>query len=185
MIERVLLILYLICAAVLVHIRSTAILAEVLVVLSLLAWTDFRQIFKRAFLAIWLFNGVVTIAYAVLLWIQGESPWEFVLLFNLRVLDITFMTLLFSNRVNIVKAVSFSQTLVFLLTASLSLIGSFRKTFNDFQLALKSRTLKPLKERKKREFLGAMTAYFFKKAMHNAEEVSLALKARGYFDRLQ
>jgi cobalt/nickel transport system permease protein len=183
--EKIVFFLYIICAAWLVHLQNIFILAAVFILLSLVAWRDFWRLFKKTFFALVIFNGFVSVAYGVLVWLRGENPLEFIALFNLRVFDITFMTLLFSKRINIVVAVSFSKTLTFLLTASLSQIENFRKTFEEFRLALKSRTVKPLKDRKKREFLGAMTLYFFKKSNYNAHEVSLALKARGFFDRVQ
>jgi len=49
-------------------------------------------------------------------------------------------------------------------------------------LALKSRSIKKLKERKAKEFIASMFYFFLKKSLHNSKERSLALKARGFFD---
>ena len=103
---------------------------------------------------------------------------------NDKDIDMTFMTLLVFEHINIIRALSFCKTLSFLLAASLSQIETFRRTYEEFGLTLKSRTIKPLRERNKREFLGAMFFYFFKKAHHNSDELSLSLKARGFFDRM-
>jgi len=50
-------------------------------------------------------------------------------------------------------------------------------------LSLKSRLIKKMSERAKKEFIGSIVGYFFKKALYDSSEKSLALKARGFFDK--
>lgn len=50
-------------------------------------------------------------------------------------------------------------------------------------LALKSRLIKKMNERAKKEFITSVFGYFFTKALYDSEEKSLALKARGFFDQ--
>ncbi|RMA97847.1 hypothetical protein [Hydrogenothermus marinus] len=185
MIEKILFFIYFFSAFLLVYFQNIYILSIAFILLGVLAYKNFWEIFIKTLVILWVFNGFVSLSYIIFSLIKNENPLDFIILFNLRVFDITFMSLLFSKRVNIIKAVSFSKTLSFLTTVSLLQINNFKKTFKDFQFALKSRTIKPIKDRKKREFIGMMTIYFFKKANHNAEEVSLALKSRGFFDKMQ
>jgi cobalt/nickel transport system permease protein len=176
--------LYLAAAVALASLHQWPPLAAAALFLAVLAWRDAPRIARKTLLALAAFNGTVSIAYAVTAWMRGEPFGNYLLLFNLRVFDLTFLTFFFSSRVNIVQALAFSPTLSFLLAASLSQIQSFRRTFEEFGLALKSRTIRPLKERNRRDFVASMFLFFFKKARHNADEFSMALKARGFFDRV-
>ena len=114
--------------------------------------------------------------------LQGRVWLEYILLFNLRVFVLTLITLLFSHYVNIALALSFSKTLSFLLSVSLSQIYSYQKSYENFMLSLKSRLIKKMNERAKKEFITSVFGYFFTKALYDSEEKSLALKARGFFD---
>jgi len=136
----------------------------------------------RAFKSILIFNISVTIGYIIQSLFLGKEFFDFILLFNLRVYDITFMTLFVSSKINLIKAVSFSKSLQFLLIATLSQIQSFTKTFEDFTLALKSRTIKTITQKNKKNFVSSMFYFFLKKSLHNSQERALALKARGFFD---
>jgi cobalt/nickel transport system permease protein len=137
----------------------------------------------RTFKAILFFNISVTLGYLFQLAVLHEGSWDFILLFNLRVFDITFLTLYIVPKLNVAEALSFSRTLQFLYLASLSQIGSFRRTYGDFVMALKSRTVKPLADREKRDFIGSMLYFFTKKALNQSKERAQALRARGFFDQ--
>jgi cobalt/nickel transport system permease protein len=132
--------------------------------------------------AILLFNVSVSLGYIIQSFVLNEEFYSFLALFNLRVFDITFSTLYIASRINLINAISFSKSLRFLLSATLSQIESFKKSYEDFMLALKSRSVKKLKERKAKEFISSMFYFFLKKSLHNSKERSLALKARGFFD---
>ena len=125
----------------------------------------------------------ISLAY-IMMAILKNQPWEdFIFLFNMRVFDLTFMTLLLTKSVNIASLLSFSSTLSFLFTIALSQIISYQKSYENFSLSLKSRLIKKMSQRHKKEFIGAVFGYFFKKALYDSEEKSLALKARGFFDK--
>ena len=68
-------------------------------------------------------------------------------------------------------------------SVSLSQIYSYQKSYENFMLALKSRLIKKMNERAKKEFITSVFGYFFTKALYDSEEKSLALKARGFFDQ--
>jgi cobalt/nickel transport system permease protein len=124
----------------------------------------------------------VSIGYIIQSLLLEKEFIEYLALFNLRVFDITFLTLYVSSKINLINAVSFSKSLRFLLSATISQIESYKKSYEDFMLALKSRSVKKLKDRKAKEFLSSMFYFFLKKSLHNSKERSLALKARGFFD---
>ena len=140
------------------------------------------KIAKRALIAILLFNLSVTIGYIIICLINQDKFLNYILVFNLRVFDITFMAFFITSKINLIKVFSFNKEFKFLLSATLFQIQNFLKTFNDFKLALKSRSVKKLNQRDKKSFIEAMFFYFFKKSLHNSKERTLALKARGFFD---
>ena len=132
--------------------------------------------------AILFFNISVSLGYIIQSLFLNREFYGFLSLFNLRVFDMTFSTLYIIEHINIINAVSFSKSLKFLLSATISQIENFKKSYEDFMLALKSRSIKKLKERKAKEFIASMFYFFLKKSLHNSKERSLALKARGFFD---
>jgi len=138
---------------------------------------------KRALLAEIFFTLGVTLAYLLRALWMPPVDWGYLLTLNLRVFVVTFLTLYTVRSLNLSRVFAFSPTLQFLYTAALSQIESYRASYRDFMLALKSRTLKPMRERKRYDFLRAMLHYFAVKSMHNATERTAALKARGFFDR--
>jgi len=136
----------------------------------------------KAIKAILFFNLSVTLGYiAQSLFLQREFL-SFLAVFNLRVFDITFLTIFTSSKINLIQAVSFSKSLQFLLIATLTQIQSFQKTFEDFKMAIKSRTLTIINQEDRKNFISSMFYFFLKKSLHNSKERTLALKARGFFD---
>lgn len=148
-----------------------------------MAQSKWLKMLKKALKSIFFFNIAISIGYVIVALLQQKAWVEYVLLFNLRVFDLTLTTLLFSHTVNIALALSFSKTLSFLLSISLSQIYSYQKSYENFMLALKSRLIKKMGERAKKEFITSVFGYFFTKALYDSEEKSLALKARGFFDQ--
>jgi cobalt/nickel transport system permease protein len=152
------------------------------VVLGILARKSCFSLLKKTLKSVIFFNIAVSIGYIIAAHVAGR-PWvNYLLLFNLRVFDLTFLTFLLAASINIAQALSFSKTLSFLWTISLSQIYSYQKSFENFMLSLKSRLIKKMNERAKKEFIASVFGYFFTKALYDSEEKSLALKARGLFD---
>jgi cobalt/nickel transport system permease protein len=63
---------------------------------------------------------------------------------------------------------------------TLSQIFSYKKTFEDFKMAFKSRVVSV--KNKEKKFITNTLKFFFKKAFKDSKEKSLALKARGFFN---
>lgn len=179
--ERLLFGLYLSALAALLWVRAWPWLVPLALLAPLL---DF-QTAKRALWAVALFGLGVSLGYALQAW-WLDHPWretvDFLLLINLRVYAMTFLTLFVVRRINIARALDFSPTLRFLYLASMSQIYAFTRTLEDFRLALKARTLGRLKEKTRRDMVGALLHFFVKKSLFSAKERTLALKARGFFD---
>ena len=150
---------------------------------ALLAGKACFKLMKRALKSVFIFNAAMSLGYVIVAWMSDRAWVDFVVLFNLRVFDLTFFTLLLASKINIAQALSFSKTLSFLWTIALSQIFSYQKSYENFTLSLKSRLIKKMNERSKKEFIASVFGYFFTKALYDSEEKSLALKARGLFDQ--
>ena len=156
--------------------------ALVLALLGLLYSVSFFKIATKTIKAILFFNLTISIGYIIQSYINGDDFVSYLAVFNLRVFDITFMVFLFTSKINIIRVFSFNKGLRFILSATMFQIKNFQQTFDDFRLALKSRSVKKLNQRDKKSFIEAMFYYFFKKSLHNSYERTLALKSRGFFD---
>lgn len=163
--------------------HSITLMCVTTLLLFMLAYTHFFSLLKRSIMAILMFNISISLGYIILSLFRDEPFLSFLILFNLRVFNLTFMTLLFSKSVNIPFLLSFFPTLSFLFTLSLSQIFSYKRSYENFMLSLKSRMIKKMNERNKKEFIATVFGYFFKKVLYDSEEKSLALKARGFFDK--
>lgn len=148
----------------------------------IIAGREAPSIAKRSLLAILLFNSVVTLSYASLALYQGEFSSHYVLLLNLRVFLLTFLTFLLGRKFNPFRAFVFSRTLQYLLTLSYSQVMNFRRTFHDFRLALRSRLPARPRMRDLNRHGAAVISYFLDKSMHNAVTITQALKSRGFFN---
>ncbi|WP_457749324.1 hypothetical protein [Sulfurimonas sp.] len=110
-------------------------------------------------------------------YIQDFSPWKYLLYINMKVYTTTYFVLLFFERVNVVKFFAFSATLSYLLTLTLSMVYSYKKTFEEFRLAVRARG-----SIENKEFIKQVFAFFFQKAMDDSKERALAMRSRGFFD---
>lgn len=180
--DRLLLVLYLaaLVAATLVH--DPRILAAALVGLLLLAGRDAPDLLRRTLRVILVFNLVVSLGYVLLAELRGFSPWDTLLLLNLRVLTLTLLTFLFIARVNLFRALAFSPTLSWLLTLAYSQALGFLRSHADFRLALISRSPVRLHLIDRYRASAAAAAWFMDKALASARECAQALRARGFLD---
>lgn len=180
--DRLLLVLYLaaLVAATLVHDPLAP--AAALVGVLLLAGRDAPKLLRRTLRVILPFNLAVSLAYVLLAELRGFSPWDTLLLLNLRVLTLTLLTFLFIRRVNLFRALAFSPTLSWLLTLAYSQALGFQRAHADFRLALTSRS--PVRPRliDRYRASAAAAAWFMDKALASARERAQALRARGFFD---
>lgn len=147
----------------------------------LLAGRSAPRVAWRALRAILLFNSIVSVAYAVSMAFGGGHGWSYLLLMNLRVFVLTSATFLMIRRVNLVRAVSFSPTLVHLTTLSLSQLRTLQRTQEDLRLALRSRTLDRLGLRNLYRHAGASGSYFLDRALRDATEITHGMRSRGFF----
>ena len=131
--DRDLFFLLLLCVVTLTFIHNIYILLALFSIFIILSY----KIAFKTIKAILFFNLSITLGVIIESFFVQKDIIAYLLLFNLRVFDITFLTLFISSKINLLKAVSFSKTLQFLLSATLSQIQSFTKTYDEFIFALK------------------------------------------------
>lgn len=180
--ETVWLVVYLaaIVAITLVH-HIGVLFVGVFVVMSF-AGRDALRIARRAGLAIVIFNSIITISYVVLSLIRGDFVVELVVRLNVRVFLLTSVTFLFIDRTNPFQALSFSRTLTYLLSLAYGQILTFRRLYGDCRMALKSRMLRRPRSRDLYRHGAAAASLFVEKSLHDATEISEAMKSRGFFN---
>ena len=179
--DRLGLLAYLACVVAATSVHDPRLLAGGIAAAGLVAGRDCLRLARRAVVAILLFNTVVTVSYVITASMRGEFSVRYVLLINLRVFFLTYLTFLLHSRINPFRALAFSRTLLFLLTVAYGQIVTFQRLLADARLALRSRSLaRPgLKDLYRH---GAATAVgSLGKSLGAATEITQAMSSRGFF----
>jgi cobalt/nickel transport system permease protein len=180
--DRILLLAYAIAVVTATSVHSLWLLAGMLAAGVLLAGPRRGAIARRALLAVVLFTSVVLIAYAVTSLLQGTFSGRYLALITLRVLTLTYLTLLLAERVNLIRAFDFSRTLLYVVTLATSQVLTMRRVFDEFRQALRSRTLERPSAATVYRHGAATAAFFVEKSVHDATEIAQAMRSRGFFD---
>ncbi len=138
------------------------------------------RLLARTIRSVLFFNLVVSVSYAALSLLRGGIDGETLARLNLRVLALTSLTFLVTERIDPFRALSFSRSLLFLLTLAYGQIAVFRRMLDDFRLALRSRS--PVRPRTADLYrhAGATGAFFLEKALHDSTEITQAMRSRGF-----
>jgi len=160
----------------LLFIKNIYFISGIILLLWIISLKDSFKLTKRVIKSIFLFNFGVTLGSLII-----HHNIEYLIYINLKVFSITYFVFWFFSKNNMIQFFSFSKDLSYLLTITLSQIYSYKKTFEDFRLAYKSRVIKKLKQNEN-QFITKTFEFFLKKALKDSKERSLALKSRGFFD---
>ena len=166
-------------AATLVH--DPRWLAGGLLLAVLAAGRDAPRLMRRTLFAMLAFSAVVSVGYAVAGLLAGNLNLEYLIRINIRVCLLTFLTSLLAARIDFLRALNFSNGLTYLATLVLSQIITFRRLFEDLRLAAESRRLRRLRLRESYLQSAAAAVHLFDRAEHDAREIALAMRARGFF----
>lgn len=164
----------------LLGIKNIEYLIFILPILWVVSYKEFIKLNIRVIKAILIFNLGVSLGYILMAFFKHINPWEYVIYINLKVYVLTFFVFWFFSKISPVQFMAFSKDLGYLTTIALSQIFSYKKTFDDFKFAFKSRVVKLTDKDPK--FITRVFEFFLNKALKDAEERSLAMKARGFFD---
>jgi hypothetical protein len=179
--DRLLLVAYLVCvvAATLVHDPRWLGGATAAVLLSAgAAWPALLRRMLRAALP---FALAVSLGYVVAARDDLPAAGPVLLRLNLRVLLLTGLAFRVLPRLDLQRALGFSPTLRFALVLATSQLLTFRRLFTDFRLGLGSRTPRRVGLLTALRHGAATTAWFARRAEHDATAITQALDARGFF----
>jgi cobalt/nickel transport system permease protein len=179
--DRLLLLGYAIALVAATSIHNPWWLATGLLVVAVLAGRQAPTIGWRALRAVLLFNLVISVGYAASALFGQAVSLDYLILVNIRVYLLTFLTFTLAYRIDILRALSFSRNLSYLVTLVLSQIISFRRLFEDLRLAAESRRLRRLRLRERYLQSAAAAVHLFDRAEHDAREIALAMRSRGFF----
>ncbi len=124
---------------------------------------------------------VVSVPYLAWGYTRGEMPLYWFGLFNLRALAMFSFTMAFFSIINPFRALSFSRTFSMVLSLSYAQYMSFSRTFKSFSQALRSRTVKKRLGKSFSSYAGAVFKYFLDLSERRSNEVTQALKSRGFY----
>jgi cobalt/nickel transport system permease protein len=180
--DRVLLLAYLAVVVAVTLVHRLDVLAGALVLTAAAAGRDAPRLARRTATAVLFFTATVTLAYvAAALW-RGRLSWYFVVLLNLRVFLLSFLSMLFASRINAFRALSFSRTLMYVLTLAYSQALAFRRLHDDFRLAFTSRSVTRPRARERYRHAASTASFFLRRALNETGEITMALTSRGFFD---
>ncbi|MCP4547352.1 MAG: ABC transporter permease [bacterium] len=179
--HRLLLLLYLAAVLTITSLHDPVLLAALLPVAFLLAGRDLIDLAWRALAAMLIFNSVISISYAVIAGLRGEFAGGYLILINLRVYLLTFLTFLLARKVNLFSALSFSRTLSTLLSLASSQIQAFRRLFGEFNQALISRSPVRPGPRDLYRHAAVTGSLFLRRALNDMTDISQAMRSRGFF----
>ena len=181
MTDRLLLLGYVVAVLAATSVHDSRWLAAGLLVAAALAGRSAPRIALRALRAVVLFSLVVSLGYASgALFGQAVSV-DYLILVNIRVFLLIFLTFALAARIDFLRALNFSRSLTYLATLALSQIITFRRLFEDLRLAAESRRLRRLALRQGYLQSAAAASHLFDRAEHDAREIALAMRARGFF----
>lgn len=180
--DRALLLAYLAAVVAVTMVHRLDVLGGALALALVAAGGAAPRLARRALMAMLFFTATVTIAYvAAALW-RGSLSWYFVILLNLRVFLLAFLSMLFASRINPFRAFSFSRTLVYVLTLAYSQVLVFRRLHDDFRLAFASRSVARPRARDRYRHAASTASFILRRALNETGEITMALTSRGFFD---
>lgn len=151
-----------------------------LVLVLLLAGRAAPSIARRALLAVGLFVATVSVAYAAFgWWREGAVDVAWIVRTNLRALFLTSATLLVVARVDLRRAFAPWPGVLTLLAVIGAQVRLLQRELEDYRLGLRSRTARPASTVTAARHAAAGGAHLLGRAMHDADEIALAMRARG------
>ncbi|MCX7946553.1 MAG: hypothetical protein N2557_06245 [Hydrogenophilus sp.] len=125
---------------------------------------------------------VVSVGYGMVAFWSGLPVGEVLLRLNLRVGVLVLLTVVFATRVSLLRAVDFSPTLVWLFTMVMSQMVLWQRLYEEFRLALVSRSPGEPDLRTVLQASANAIAWFADQALATARNQAQALRARGLLE---
>ncbi|MBD3237549.1 MAG: ABC transporter permease [Candidatus Eisenbacteria bacterium] len=180
--HRLLLLAYLLWVVLLTSVHDLRLLGGALILVGLLSGRAAPRLAWRALRAFVWFNLIVSVSYLLASLWRGDVTWSYLALINLRVAALSLSTFWLAERIDLLAALRFSETLRYLLSIAYGQIFAMRRLLVDFRDALRSRTVGSLRLRDLYRQRAAAAAFLFGRGLRDAGEITLAMRSRGFFD---
>jgi len=180
--DKLIFITYLFLVLFLTSVQNINWLVLTLVIVLLASFKDMVDLIKKTFITTFIFNSVISISFVFISLLKGQSWIDYIIFINLRVFTLTYLSFFVFSKINLFKAFDFNENLLFLITLAYSQILTFKKTFLDLKKALESRLIVKPELTNLHNFVSSTFFLFFNKSLKNSEEISKAMKSRGYFN---
>lgn len=179
---RLTFLLYLLVLIGLTFVHEPTVFLCALAIMIVLSGRKVLHISRHVLRALLFFNTTVSAGYAIMASLRGQAFADTLILLNLRVFALTWLTFLVLHRVYLPSALSFSTTLIFFLTVSWSQARLYTRVYEEFRLALESRSPDAPGLRQRFRMISAAGRSLIDRSLHDAEERALAMKARMFFE---
>jgi len=181
--DKITFVLYLISIFTISCIHNYFLLLGLIIVLFFISIPKTLKILKKTLISIILFNSFISITYMIKSLLENNQNWlETIVLINLRVFLLTYLTFYVLNHINLFKVFSFSKDFMYLITLAYSQILTFKKSFIDFKISLQSRTIEKPTFINLYNSISFLFLSFFNKSLKNSENISQAMRSRGFFN---
>lgn len=162
-------------------VHAPAALTALLAVALLAAGRDWRAVASRALRAALPFTALVALPWLAVHGLDAGAP--YVLRLGLRVAAIAVAGFACIGRIDLLRAVRGAPTLAWMLALVTSQILVLRRAAADFAGAFESRCIARPSVRDRLRHATAMAGYLIVVALRQCEEVALAMRSRGFFER--
>ena len=177
--QRFVLVLYVLALCGFSVVHDARVLAAGLLLVIVLARPRSMRLLRRAVLAVLFFTMTVSAGVVVAGLLQGQIDTAWLVSANLRVLLLTSLTLLAVERIDLARAVAPSPALSMLLVLAGAQMRLLRRQLDDLRLGLRSRSLSKPTASTVVRLAASSGAQLLGRALLDAEEISLAMRARG------
>lgn len=160
-------------------VHDVRVLAVGLVACIALAGRRAPQVLRRATLAVVLFSISVSAGVVIAGLLAGSIDAAWLVRTNLRVLLLTTLTLVAAQRIDLARALTPWPGLLVLITVAGAQIRLLQRQLDDLRLGLRSRSLRRPNASTLAHHAASSGAQFLGRALHDAEEIGLAMQARG------
>ena len=180
--DRLWLVAYLMAVVGLTLLHQSGWLAAGFVLVLGLAGKERWRLLKRTVYSVLAFNLTISLGYFIMANWRDEFRADYLLLINLRVLLLVYLGFWIMRRINLSKALSFSNTLSFLASLAAGQMQGFRRIAMDFDLAFRSRNpvLPNLADRMRHTAVQGQ--HLLDKAVHTSTEIGQTMRSRGCFE---
>jgi cobalt/nickel transport system permease protein len=140
------------------------------------------HLIRRTLFSVFAFNLVVSVGYLIVTWRRGGFVPDYLLLVNLRVVLLVYLSFWFAARVDVLAALRGWPTLTLVATLALGQMRTFGRIVRDFRFAFVSRNLRRPHFRDRARHAAAQSTTLLDKSLAAAAETTLAMRSRGAFD---